>query len=96
MEIVRARLGVDPSDPPGWLDPDMTDLGQDLHLSDIHGCLGDIPGLSFAHVLAVHRADEPARRADRIAVAANALPVWSGRIGTQEALELLWEEAQDL
>lgn len=96
MGTARQRLGFDKSDTPGWLDPACTDLGHDLHLSDLHGSLSGLPGLNFLHVLAFHRADQASTRADRIAVAPNALPVWSGRVALHEPLELLWEEAVDL
>ncbi|MEQ1955828.1 hypothetical protein [Mesorhizobium sp. CN2-181] len=93
----RARLGYDPADPPGLLDPSKVELGQTLNLSDLHRALSGIPGLASLHVEAFHRGGERfPRRADRIAVDFAELPLWARRSANAEPLDIRWEEARDL
>ncbi|MFV0524149.1 MAG: hypothetical protein ACK5RL_06595 [Acidimicrobiales bacterium] len=91
----RARLGVDRDDEPGLLDPDRVDLGQTVHLSDLHRALAGLDGLHHTVVEAFHRAGEPPRRADAVAVADGEEPRWAPAVDGVDGVVFRWAEAVD-
>ncbi|WP_298460929.1 baseplate J/gp47 family protein [uncultured Cellulomonas sp.] len=106
---VRARLGAEapdvadapagappPTSPvPGLLDPGAVDLGQSVNVSDLHRALAGTPGVRWVVVDALHRADEPVRRAERVVVPSDAEPRWAPDEDGAEGLTVRWEEARD-
>ena len=94
----RARLGADPAVPataPGLLDPWAVDLGQSVNVSDLHRVLAGTPGVRWVVVNALHRADEPVRRAERVTVPPDAEPRWAPDADGAEGVTVRWEEARD-
>ncbi|MEM0947932.1 MAG: hypothetical protein AAGK37_11030 [Pseudomonadota bacterium] len=94
ISAALARLGVTPGSPPGLLDPDVSALGRDVHLSDLHRALSDLSGVAWVHVEALYRSGERPRRADRIAIDTRSLPLWDKSAGG-EPVEIVWEHAED-
>lgn len=93
---IRLGLGRAVDQPPGLLDPEATELGRDVHLSDLHGALAGIADLAAVHVEALYRATRTPHRADRIEIAPRELPLWASQSTDREPVEIIWEEARDL
>ena len=93
----RERLGVVPAPgaPPGLLDPRAVRLGQQVSVSDLHAALAGVPGVQRVVVHALHRADEPARRAERVRVPPDSEPRWAPDVEGTEGVTVRWEEAVD-
>lgn len=80
---------------PGLLHPDAVRLGQPVDLSDLHRALSGLPGLVSVVVEALHRADEPVRRAERIALSPEEEPRWAPDVDGADGVTLRWEGARD-
>jgi hypothetical protein len=98
LRAARLRLGLDrdPDQPPGLLDPERVDLGDDLPISAVYDALTGIDGLRATVVKALHRTDDRAMRGDRVVTAPRELLIWA--VGTPGApgVEIAYEEARDL
>lgn len=91
----RSRLGADPMTSGGLLHPDHVRLGQAVHVSDLHRALTGTPGLRWMVVDSLHRAEEPARRAERVQVPPDAEPRWTPDVDGVDGVAVRWEEARD-
>jgi hypothetical protein len=92
---IRLRLGLDRADDrtPGLLDTRKASLGRDLILSDLYACLDGLEGVERTQIEALHRADAPSGRSERIRIADTEVALWADADVTGEALEVSWEEA---
>ena len=104
MATVRRRLGAAPPAPgeqPGLLSPERSELGADVHASDVYGALGDVAGIVSAHLEELHRVGSlpsgpPVAVAtqERIEVPDDAVAAWAPPdAGADEGLVLAWQEA---
>lgn len=95
----RARLGAQTTAgdvaEAGLLHPARVRLGQDLHLSDLHGALHGLEGLGYTVVEALHRDGEPPRRAEVVRLAPGQEPRWAPPVDGTDGVVLRWEEAVD-
>jgi predicted phage baseplate assembly protein len=99
IQAVRLRLGadLDPNAPPGLLDPERVDLGDDLELSQIYGAIDGMRGLHSAVVTHLHRADEPRALRERIVANPRQLLAWAAPDPAHgEGVEVAYEEGRDL
>ena len=104
MATVRRRLGAAPPAPgeqPGLLSPERSELGADVHASDVYGALGDVEGIASAHLEELHRVGSlpsgppvAVPTQERIEVPDDAVAVWAPpEAGADEGLVLAWQEA---
>jgi hypothetical protein len=98
LQEARLRLGVDveADTPPGLLDPERVELGDDLELSQIYAAVDGARGLHSVVVRRLHRASEPRGLHARVVASPRHLLVWAGpdpSLG--EGVELAYEEGRD-
>ena len=110
VAAARIQLGVDrrPGMPPGLLDPDRTDLDQDLALSQVYASLEGITGLSSCLVRALYRSSSDATGnlfpldqregglRESIVVAADERLVWALPQDGEDGVNLSFETERDL
>ncbi|MFE9692379.1 hypothetical protein [Micromonospora sp. NPDC005806] len=89
----RERLGV--AGTTGLLAPGRPALGAPVELSDLHRALAGTPGLAAVVVEALHRDGEPARRAERLALAPDEQACWAPDRDGVDGAALRWEEDRD-
>jgi hypothetical protein len=100
IEVVRrARLalGLDREEgtPPGLLDPERVDLGDDLSLSQVYRALAGVPDLPACVVQALHRREQ-AGLFDRVVAGPREMLSWAAPTGEREGVVIGFEEAVDL
>ncbi|HTE56326.1 MAG TPA: baseplate J/gp47 family protein [Kofleriaceae bacterium] len=91
LREARLRLGADveADTPPGLLDPDRGELGDDLELSEIYAAVDGARGLHSMVVKQLHRADQAPALHERIVASPRQLLIWGDRV------ELAYEEGRD-
>ncbi len=95
VAAVRQRLGVDPADVPGLLDPSRTDIGTDVRLSDIYGALAGIDDLESSFIELFYRADAEASRSETVQIQDREIAHWAPPIPETAPVEIAWQEARD-
>jgi hypothetical protein len=98
LQEARLRLGadVDAGTPPGLLDPERVELGDDLELSQIYAALDGARGLHSVVVRRLHRAAEPKGLHQRVVASPRQLLVWAPPEPKHgEGVELSYEEGRD-
>jgi hypothetical protein len=98
IQEARLRLGADTEadTPPGLLDPERAELGDDLELSEIYGAIDGARGLHSMVVQQLHRAAEPRGLHERVIAHARQMLVWARpdpKLG--DGVEIVYEEGRD-